>query len=268
MQQSWCSTTAGRAAAAGPVLCPAAEGEEKTISTRACCCHRSMSKNVTISVGASPAPSPGSSGSPLRRGSTGLGSIGRGASGRIKRVMSREHPEEEDNVHGVQAGFADVALTMKVVADQARGAGTATRINPADPQHLGRRLRHGEVIPWYIIDPTGLLIEEQRSNASTRLQLDPDATGESFLCLSARQTARLLVLWPTLFPGWDWITGTLLLFTAFVTPWEVSATRPPACVPRASAPPRRAHARHLPSVPVRASRWASPPRRSSMGAFK
>ena len=142
---------------------------------------------------------------------------------RLKRASG---DDEEEDVHQMGVGMADLALTIKAVADQARGAGTAQSINPADPRTMGRRLKYGQVIPWYIIDPTGLLIQEQRSNASTRLQLAPESGGSSFLCLSARQTARLLVQCPTIFPAWDWITGVALLFTAFVTPFEVGFLPP------------------------------------------
>lgn len=55
---------------------------------------------------------------------------------------------EEENVHQLNITVADLALTMKAVADQARGKGKAVAIDAADPRLLGRRLKAGQIIPW------------------------------------------------------------------------------------------------------------------------
>ena len=120
--------------------------------------------------------------------------------------------------------MADLALTMKTVADQTRGAGKAVSLDASTQR--ARRLEVGKLIPWYIIDPTGMLIKEQRSNAATRLSLDPDSGGERLLCLSPHQTAMFLLRVPTLYPWWDAATAIALIFTALVTPLEVGFLPP------------------------------------------
>ena len=119
--------------------------------------------------------------------------------------------------------MADVAVTVKTVNDQARGKDGTVGLKS------DTALQAGQVIPWYILDPTGALIKEQRSDASTRRQLDPR---DSKKCcgLTAQQKARCMVRMPTLYPWWDVVTAVALLFTALVTPYEVGFL-PPATDP-------------------------------------
>ena len=61
-------------------------------------------------------------------------------------------------------------------------------------------------LPWYIIDPTGEIIAEQRRRNRSSQKPSP---------------------WPTLYPTWDLVTGIALIFTAIVTPFEVGFLPPP-----------------------------------------
>lgn len=73
-------------------------------------------------------------------------------------------------------------------------------------------------IPWYIIDPTGEVIAEQREMRRRMKRLE--SPGKK---LSRLQRLRV----PTLYPGWDAITAIALIFTAVVTPFEVGYLPPP-----------------------------------------
>ena len=85
-------------------------------------------------------------------------------------------------------------------------------------------------IPWYIIDPTGELIREQRRlrwrlKQQDRVAAMTSAQREAHMrrekqrgCLSR---FLLNLEMPTLYPSWDVITAVALIFTAFVTPFEV-----------------------------------------------
>lgn len=124
---------------------------------------------------------------------------------------------ESENVHKIEANVADVAYTAKAVADSTGG-------------NVPRRLKAGTHIPWFIIDPTGAQIREQRSDASTHLQLQRPIPSP-WCGLTEQQVARALVRWPTLYPYWDAVTAIALIFTALVTPLEVGFF-PPAVDPR------------------------------------
>jgi len=137
--------------------------------------------------------------------------------------------EDEEQHHNLNAKMADVAVTMKTVTDQARGKDKFTGMNQRGTAPSGQGLQAGQVIPWYILDPTGQLIREQRSDASTRLQLDPTA-GKGVCGFSAQQYARCMVRMPTVYPWWDAVTAIALIFTALVTPYEVGFL-PPATSP-------------------------------------
>ena len=76
-------------------------------------------------------------------------------------------------------------------------------------------------IPWYIIDPTGRVIAEQRQADMVRNKRTTQRRGLASL------KARFLVRCPTLYPMWDAITAFALIFTALVTPFEVGFLPPP-----------------------------------------
>ena len=122
-------------------------------------------------------------------------------------------------MHRISANVATVALTAKAVSDQAHSRHS----------DQAQRLKAGLVIPWYIIDPTGELIKEQRSNRSTQLQLETPSEIDLLRpqsIFSKRRVAYWLVQFPSLYPGWDAITAVALIFTALVTPFEVGFMPP------------------------------------------
>lgn len=160
---------------------------------------------------------------PLQNSSSAPAGILTSADGATRKRSHRfgrkgQKPEQEQG-HKFDAKMAEVAMTMKTVNDQSREVGASARNGGSVVA-----LKTGQVIPWYILDPTGLLIREQRSDSSTKMQLDPTA-GDA-----ARRAARFLVRWPTLYPWWDAVTAIALVFTALVTPYEVGFL-PPATNP-------------------------------------
>jgi CRP-like cAMP-binding protein len=85
-------------------------------------------------------------------------------------------------------------------------------------------------IPFYIIDPTGELIREQRRlmrsmhKQDELAKMSPDQREAYVLREKNRHPIERYLHnleWPTLYPGWDMITAIALLFTAAVTPFEV-----------------------------------------------
>ena len=175
----------------------------------------------TISPGSSTS-SPGAGGrwaSPKLGPSPMARSLSRGRTFRraaTKTLRAAANKAAEEDAHRVTTNMADLVVTVKAVADHRGRSFTAK-----DSQRFGRSLKSKQTIPWYIIDPTGVLIKEQRAAASTRLQIESDADAGRFLWLSRRSTARCLARWPTLFPWWDSVTAIALIFTALVTPLEV-----------------------------------------------
>ena len=166
---------------------------------------------------ASPNPSPVAPAAGVSRAPT---KFKRSGTKTIKRNVSHD----EEDVHRISSNVATVALTAKAVSDQ--------HIN----NDQANRLKAGLTIPWYIIDPTGELIKEQRSNRSTNLQLDKQLQLSDILAavgklrpqsiFSKQRIAYWLVRCPTLYPGWDAITAIALIFTALVTPFEVGFMPP------------------------------------------
>ena len=100
----------------------------------------------------------------------------------------------------------------------------------------------GQRIPCHIIDPTGSLIPVQRSidaakrrhahdvrasrASGTNKQYDPDMRNQSCLARCCDPYGTSFRWWPTLYPAWDVITSIALIFTAFVTPFEVGFLPP------------------------------------------
>ena len=166
---------------------------------------------------ASPNPSPVAPAAGVSRAPT---KFKRSGTKTIKRNVSHD----EEDVHRISSNVATVALTAKAVSDQ--------HIN----NDQANRLKAGLTIPWYIIDPTGELIKEQRSNRSTNLQLDKQLQLSDILAavgklrpqsiFSKQRIAYWLVRCPTLYPAWDAVTATALIFTALVTPFEVGFMPP------------------------------------------
>ena len=119
-------------------------------------------------------------------------------------------------MHRSCADLRTVAHTAKAVNDQHIRSGQA------------QKLKAGLVIPWYIIDPTGELIKEQRSKRSTQLQLEApsEIDHRPSIFFSKRRIAHWLIRCPTLYPAWDAVTATALIFTALVTPFEVGFMPP------------------------------------------
>lgn len=113
-----------------------------------------------------------------------------------------KEPVEDAQRGGVD--FADIsaaALAMKLHAHQG-GLGAST----------------SRSIPWYIIDPTGDMIRDQR----TLWVKHTKETGKR-----PPFWDRVLLYSPTLYPAWDLITALALIYTALVTPFESAFLKPP-----------------------------------------
>lgn len=104
-------------------------------------------------------------------------------------------------------------------------------------------------IPWYIIDPTGHAIRQQRLGLWAKLHIPPEVqrtavllgqpeargkSSESFARSLTRDSgvamSKPFPWWShlTLFPTWDAVTTVVLLFTVVVTPFEVGFLPPPS----------------------------------------
>lgn len=111
----------------------------------------------------------------------------------------------------------DAALAAHLTVLQSKTARSVEqRSSDGEGGAFGRTAVLGQHIPWYIIDPTGEFINEQRSIAAAKRK--PDG--------SRNQLAFYLFKMPTLQPYWDMLTGVALIFTALVTPFEVGFLPP------------------------------------------
>ena len=88
--------------------------------------------------------------------------------------------------------FAEAAMALATSTAQRRS------------QPFGPGAKCEQPIPWYIIDPTGCVIKDARIR---------EAHKEKKLNGSLKWTTRLGLYSPTLYPGWDAITGIALAFT-------------------------------------------------------
>ena len=82
-------------------------------------------------------------------------------------------------------------------------------------------LQRLQPVPWYLIDPTGMRVSQQRSNQATTSRLDGQGGGAWWRC-----SPQCLMHVPTLQPTWDIVTAVALIFTALVTPFEVGFLSP------------------------------------------
>jgi hypothetical protein len=78
-------------------------------------------------------------------------------------------------------------------------------------------------IPWYIIDPTGDQIKEQREIVRQMKTFGEHETRKGLAWAVSKVPPP-----PPLYPGWDMVTALALVFTALVTPFEVGFLPPPA----------------------------------------
>lgn len=127
-----------------------------------------------------------------------------------------EHNYRSDLTVGDTAIAAHLAIQQSKVSRGDGMAKSSTSLGSRGP--FGGRAALRQPIPWYIIDPTGRLIQQQRSDMATRRNLDGND----------HRWLRLMLHMPTLQPGWDWLTGCAIVFTAIVTPYEVGYL-PPSC---------------------------------------
>lgn len=90
-------------------------------------------------------------------------------------------------------------------------------------------------IPWWIIDPTGDIIHEQRRirtqehHSARTAELKTDRERNEYKRHRNSPMGRLLRAenLPTLYPAWDVVTAVALIYTALVTPFEVGYLPPP-----------------------------------------
>lgn len=106
--------------------------------------------------------------------------------------------------------------------------------NIAQAKRVAEQATVQEHLPWYIIDPTGVLIRKQREQyfskrTVTRMYTRPR---EASRVSTGVEVSRLGELrhWTlariTLFPAWDHVAAIALIFTAAVTPFEVGFLPP------------------------------------------
>jgi hypothetical protein len=102
---------------------------------------------------------------------------------------------------------------------------------------INKELDGVQKVPWYIIDPTGTFVREQRRRMVARKRLDtrsrrPQGTRVLDRAeINARnvlnQVALKVLSNMTIFPAWDVIGGLALMYTAALTPFEVGFLPPP-----------------------------------------
>ena len=105
--------------------------------------------------------------------------------------------------HGLQEAGGD--------EDEADAFRTITRSAQLANAQSGKRLQEGQRIPWYIVDPTGKAIKDQRREDASKRKLSSTLSGID----RARTGAlfeRILLAWqPSIFPAWDAVTGAATL---------------------------------------------------------
>ena len=136
---------------------------------------------------------------------------------RLKRSASKllsKRSDKSDDVQWQHKNPLDMMSFANIVDTKSKADSQA---NQGQRQGYRARLGSEQGIPWYIIDPTGLIVKEQRSDFATQKALSDDFAG---------LTTRCLMRWPTLYPSWDAVTAIALVFTALVTPFEVGFLEP------------------------------------------